>query len=171
MAVLARLVRLPVVREAMVLAGYHAVRGEIDVEGVLHLAADAGTVVTVPRLTGDGLEFVATATADGERTGDFGIPEPIGGTTVPVTEHSVVLVPLVGFDRRGHRLGQGGGHYDRALAPVRPLPPGRRPWLIGVAHAFQEIAPLDPRPWDVPLDAVVTDEAVVEVTPGVTGGG
>lgn len=166
MAVLARLVRLAVVREARVLAGYHAVRGEVDIEGVLHLAADAGTVVTVPRVVDGGLEFVVASSADAERPGSFGIPEPVGGQVVDVAAHDAILVPLVAFDRRGNRLGQGAGYYDAALAPVRALEPGRRPWLIGVAHAFQEVAALTPESWDVPLDAVVTDEEVVEITPG-----
>ncbi|WP_415028167.1 5-formyltetrahydrofolate cyclo-ligase [Alloalcanivorax venustensis] len=66
-----------------------------------------------------------------------------------------ILVPLVGFDDRGHRLGMGGGFYDRALADLARRP--RRPRLIGVAFEFQRQPRLREAAWDQPLDQVVTD--------------
>ena len=66
-----------------------------------------------------------------------------------------ILVPLVGFDDRGHRLGMGGGVYDRALADLARRP--RRPRLIGVAFEFQRQPRLREAAWDQPLDQVVTD--------------
>ncbi|TMW11007.1 5-formyltetrahydrofolate cyclo-ligase [Alloalcanivorax gelatiniphagus] len=66
-----------------------------------------------------------------------------------------ILVPLVGFDDRGHRLGMGGGFYDRALADLARRP--RRPYLIGVAFEFQRLPRVDEAVWDRPLDQVVTD--------------
>ena len=66
-----------------------------------------------------------------------------------------ILVPLVGFDDRGHRLGMGGGFYDRALADLARRP--RRPRLIGVAFEFQRRPRLREAAWDQPLDQVVTD--------------
>lgn len=67
----------------------------------------------------------------------------------------VILVPLVGFDDRGHRLGMGGGFYDRALNDLARRP--RRPRLIGVAFEFQRLTRLDEADWDQPLDQVITD--------------
>lgn len=66
----------------------------------------------------------------------------------------VVLLPLVGFDAAGGRLGMGGGYYDRALAQVEP----GRPALIGLAHSCQQLPQLEVQPWDVPLDAVITEQ-------------
>ena len=63
-------------------------------------------------------------------------------------------MPLVGFDRLGHRLGMGGGFYDRTFAAESWR--FRRPCLIGVAHDCQEVEQLSAQPWDVPLDALVT---------------
>ena len=73
----------------------------------------------------------------------------------------VVLVPLVAFDRRGTRLGHGAGYYDAAFA-FRHRSRRTRPVLVGLAHAFQEVDHIDEREWDVPLDVVVTDRAVID---------
>jgi len=89
----------------------------------------------------------------------YGIPEPAGLWRLgrPASRLDWILTPLVGFDHRGRRLGMGGGYYDRALAS-RSL---RRHWLkpriVGVAYTCQQVPQLPARPWDVPLDAVVTE--------------
>jgi 5-formyltetrahydrofolate cyclo-ligase len=61
-------------------------------------------------------------------------------------------MPLVAFDVAGHRLGMGGGYYDRALAGTA----GRRPWRLGLAHVCQQLPCVPRRAWDMPLDAVLT---------------
>ena len=63
-----------------------------------------------------------------------------------------VLLPLLGFDHQGFRLGQGGGYYDRALASLR----FRRPLLVGLAYDCQRVEVVPREAWDQPLDAVVT---------------
>ena len=67
----------------------------------------------------------------------------------------VLLIPLVGFDDRGHRLGMGGGFYDRTLANFARRP--RRPRLVGVAFECQRLSRVPEAPWDQPLDLIVTD--------------
>lgn len=69
----------------------------------------------------------------------------------------LVLLPLLAFDAQGRRLGNGGGYYDRALAAPRP---GRRPLLVGYAYAAQQVATVPAEPWDVRLDAVVTERGL-----------
>ena len=76
-------------------------------------------------------------------------------------------MPLVAFDRAGNRLGQGGGYYDRALAGPSDL----RPVTIGVAHAFQQVESVPVEPWDVALDAVVTEDGLLDFAAGVTDPG
>ena len=66
------------------------------------------------------------------------------------------MLPLVGFDRRGRRLGMGGGFYDRTFAFSR-IRPRLAPKLIGLAHDLQRVQQLPVEPWDVPLHGVVTD--------------
>jgi len=165
MAVLARLSRVPILDDAAIVAGYRAIRGEIDVDAVLSLLAERGATVTLPRVDGDHLEFVPWDPEAESATGSFGIAEPVGGVPLPFAHHRVVLTPLVAFDRTGQRLGQGGGFYDRAMAGAGD----QRPVMIGVAHAFQEVGRVPSEPWDQPLDAVVTEEEVIEFRPGVLG--
>lgn len=76
-----------------------------------------------------------------------------------IRDHSVILMPLVGFDRQGNRLGMGGGYYDRTLSHIRNAPP--RPKLVGVAHDCQEVDQLPVQAWDVPLDAIVTPTRIL----------
>ena len=162
-AVARRLESMPTVVGARRVTAYRAVRGEVPLDEFLDGARRES--LTLPRVVGDDLEFVAWR--DGQRfaPGAFGIPEPVDGEVVAFADHDAVLVPLVAFDARCHRLGQGGGFYDRALAALPSGPAAARPATIGVAHWFQQVdeVPLDP--WDMPLDAVVTDRGVV-ISPG-----
>jgi 5-formyltetrahydrofolate cyclo-ligase len=80
---------------------------------------------------------------------------------VPLRKLDVVLLPLVAFDRRGNRLGMGGGFYDRTFAP-RGRGRVSAPRLIGLAHGFQQVAELVDQPWDVPLRGVLTDSGWLE---------
>jgi 5-formyltetrahydrofolate cyclo-ligase len=66
----------------------------------------------------------------------------------------------VGFDVECNRLGMGGGFYDRTLSYLRQRTHWRRPRLIGIAHACQRLDRIDPRPWDIPLDGVATEERI-----------
>lgn len=71
-----------------------------------------------------------------------------------------IFMPLVGFDREGHRLGMGGGFYDRTLAFTRHWPRAV-PKLVGLGHHSQEVARLPVQPWDVSLHAIATDREVI----------
>ena len=88
--------------------------------------------------------------------GVFGLPVP---QDTPDIHPDAVLVPPVGFDARGFRLGYGGGYFDRTLAALRP-----RPLAIGVAREASRMATIHPQPHDVPMDFIVTERAVYEYT-------
>ena len=150
---------MPVIAEAHRIAAYRAVRGEVPLDELLD--GDRREVFTLPRVVEDDLEFVAWSEGRSFAPGSFGIPEPAGGEVVALADHDAVLVPLTAFDGRCHRLGQGGGFYDRALSSLPSGPGTARPAAIGVAHWFQQVdeVPLDP--WDVPLDAIATDRAII----------
>ncbi|GFD71870.1 5-formyltetrahydrofolate cyclo-ligase [Tenacibaculum sp. KUL113] len=81
---------------------------------------------------------------------------------LPTSQCDVILMPLVGFDIKGNRLGMGGGYYDRTLAFTQTKRHSRdqlcpkNPKLVGIAHDIQEVKSLPIAPWDVPLDAIVT---------------
>lgn len=91
----------------------------------------------------------------------FGIPEP----QAPLDKHltgqqmDIVLMPLVGFDLQGNRMGMGGGYYDRSFAFKRlPQSSENSPLLIGWAHSCQQVSQLPNEPWDVPLDGIITEQ-------------
>ncbi len=88
----------------------------------------------------------------------FGIPEPKNRRLHWAREMDVILLPLVGFDAHGGRLGMGGGFYDRTLA-FKHDRPAAGPVLFGLAHSGQRLARLEQAPWDIPLQAVVSDRA------------
>ena len=92
----------------------------------------------------------------------FGILEPRSRRDhiLPARRLDLVIVPLLGFDIACHRLGMGGGYYDRTFAFLNQRRHIRRPLLIGLAHELQLVDRLDPQPWDVQLDAVVTAQRI-----------
>jgi 5-formyltetrahydrofolate cyclo-ligase len=149
------------------LGAYVATRGELDPAPLVAWAHAAGIEVYLPRVAGTGLEF-ARHTADQPLVpGRFGIPEPPpGAARAGAAALDVVLVPLVAVDATGTRVGTGGGYYDRTFAfRLTPGAPAR-PRLVGLAYHWQELGHLDSQAWDVPLDLVVTDRAIV--TPGAS---
>jgi 5-formyltetrahydrofolate cyclo-ligase len=97
----------------------------------------------------------------------YGILEPVRGDVLPVPQLDVVFAPLVAFDDRGSRLGTGAGFYDRALRRLRADRRWRRPRVIGVGYELQRVGELRPAPWDVPLDAVITEKNLYK-TSGLT---
>ncbi|WP_136636569.1 5-formyltetrahydrofolate cyclo-ligase [Pseudooceanicola onchidii] len=140
------------------LSGYLPIRTEIDPRPAMAEAAAHGVVgVPVIAAAGQPLDF-ATWVPDGPLVpGPFGaeVPEVI----VPMVPQ-ILIVPLVAFDRKGGRLGYGGGFYDRTLEGLR----ARGPVLaIGFTYAAQELDGLPLEPTDQPLDMIVTDHGVIEV--------
>jgi 5-formyltetrahydrofolate cyclo-ligase len=90
----------------------------------------------------------------------YGIPEyrhPLA-KRVRVQRLDLLFMPLLGFDSRGFRLGMGGGYYDASLAYLKRFRRWRRPWVVGVAFALQEVEGIPNDPWDIPLDAVLTEQ-------------
>ncbi|HMM71700.1 MAG TPA: 5-formyltetrahydrofolate cyclo-ligase [Rhodocyclaceae bacterium] len=86
-----------------------------------------------------------------------GIPAPVERITATP---DLLLIPLVGFDAAGYRIGYGGGYFDRTLAVMRP-----RPYAIGVGFEQCRVVDVEPEPHDVRLDAIVTESGVVFETP------
>jgi 5-formyltetrahydrofolate cyclo-ligase len=158
-AVCDRLAALPEFRRARRIGFYLACGGEIDPEPLRRLAQRLGKRCFLPVLHPLGhnrLYFVAWQEGLPLVRNHFGIPEPRLRQPAPVWSLDLILVPLVAFDARGNRLGQGGGFYDRTLEP-RCRAPHRRPRLIGLAHSFQQVPQLVPAPWDVPLQGIATE--------------
>ncbi len=112
------------------------------------------------------MEFVRFDTTTRLRRNRFGILEPDhrNAPRIAVRELDLILLPLVAVDTRGWRLGSGAGFYDRRLKHLQRDRHWRRPKLIGIAYEFQRIPLLEPGPWDVPVDAVMTDRGFYRVS-------
>ena len=136
-----------------VLAGYMPMRTEIDC--LPAMAAHVGPVgVPVILAAATPLKFRAWSSEAKMVAGEFGafIPET-GEWVVP----DVLIVPLLAFDRRGYRLGYGGGFYDRTLEGLRARKPVT---AIGFAYSVQEVPEVPIEPTDQPLDLIVTETEV-----------
>jgi len=150
---------LPWLRRARHLACYWPADGELDPRPLVERLLTPGKVAYLPVVRPDGrLWFAPWRAGVAWRLNRYGIPEPCG-QAVPARALDLILLPLVAFDVRGYRLGMGGGYYDRTLAFLRHRL-RHRPRLVGLAYSWQEVASLPAEPWDVPLDAVVTEAGV-----------
>jgi len=159
---LRRIQRVPQFRRARRIAGYVGSKGEIDPMPLLMLAAQMGKACYLPVLhpfRTSRLWFCRWRPGDRMVVNRFGIPEPLPrrDRLLAARRLDLVIVPLLGFDSDCHRLGMGGGYYDRSFAFVNRLEHAKRPYLLGLAHESQRIDHLDSQPWDVTLDAVVSD--------------
>lgn len=143
---------IPHLAGAAIVAGYRPTPWEIDPGAIeAHLLA-AGVTVALPRTHPNApLTFHAIDRHTIIEPGLHGIHEP--PANAPIVAPDVVLVPLVAADRRGFRLGQGGGHYDRTLESLRREKPIR---AIGLAYDVQLVDALEAEPHDQPLDAIAT---------------
>jgi 5,10-methenyltetrahydrofolate synthetase len=137
------------------IAVYWPMRGEPDLSPWIGTAVARGATFALPVMVAVGEPLVFRAWAPGDRVEPdrWGIAGPVDGAEV---RPDVVIVPLVGFDRAGYRIGYGGGYYDRTLAALTP-----RPRTIGVGYACAEVDSIEPQSHDVPLDAIVTEAEAI----------
>ena len=158
-AVAIRLGRLDQCAGAGRIAAYLSSRGEIDLGPFLKRASESGRQLYLPAVRGREMKFLPWTAATELKRASFGLMEPAvdDSAALDPRELDLVLTPLVAFDGCGHRLGQGGGFYDRTFAFRRHQ--AAPPLLIGIAHAFQQQPQLKPQPWDLKVDLVVTEKA------------
>ena len=142
---------LALLRPGLTVASYVPVGGEADPAALEAAALAAGCRLALPHVVDRAtpLTFLDWDRDVALAEGPFGLRQPAAHHAVVAPD--VVLTPLVGFDRRGNRLGQGAGHYDRAFAA---FPDAVR---IGIALSVQETDRLRPDPWDMPLHAIATE--------------
>ena len=148
------------------IAVYYAVRGEVSLAPLIRKARERRCKLFVPKIIHfrhGRMDFVALQRGT-LHTNNYGLLEGSNRSKRISPRHlDIVFTPLVAFDARGWRLGMGAGFYDRRFAFLRQKSTWRRPKLVGIAYSFQQVAALVPEPWDVPLDAVVTEKGFVEM--------
>lgn len=159
LAIARHLWRLPMLARARRLACYVAHRGEVDCMPIVTAAVARGREVFLPVLHGRSLTFARWRPGEPLAMNRYGIPEPVseGARRSSGRDLDIVLAPLVAFDDAGHRLGMGGGYYDRTMRVLATRGAWQRPYFIGLAHAFQRVAALPAQRWDIALHAVVTE--------------
>jgi 5-formyltetrahydrofolate cyclo-ligase len=151
-------------KNAQHIALYLAHDGEIDPHYVLTQAVAAGKNCYLPVLTPEGkLWFSLYQPGDALHLNHLGIHEPKQNSRKPAEQLDLVLMPLVGFDRQGGRLGMGGGYYDKTFAFIKQTGSGNKPKLLGLAHTNQEVEKLELASWDIPLSAVATDKELITI--------
>lgn len=135
---------------------YWPFKGEIDLRGLVRHFMEQGAEAALPVVVekGQPLEFWSWHPRMKLGRGIWDIPIPAERNPVRPT---ALLVPLVGFDEAGYRLGYGGGYYDRSLAGMDP-----RPHTIGVGYELGRLETIHPQPHDIPLDVIVTEAGIVQ---------
>lgn len=144
-------------RYGPVVASYIAINDELSPEHLTERFKLAGAAIALPRINDDDtLDFRLWEPGEDLVEGRFGLMEP--PVSAPLSTPSLVLIPLLGFDAHGNRLGYGKGHYDRALASLRSK---GRAFACAVAYKAQMIEDIPTEPHDEPLDWAVTEQGSV----------
>ena len=143
----------------MIVSGYSPIRSEIDPVPLMRKLASQGARLALPAVMarGKSLAFRAWSPEDRLMLGALGIPEPSPAAAEVIPD--IMLVPLAAFDRQGHRIGYGAGHYDFTLAHLRKA---KVITAIGTAFSVQEIKAVPALPHDVALDYVLTEKKVFD---------
>jgi len=142
-----------------VVSGFSPLKSEISPLPLLRRLADAGAQLALPVVVGRGQPLIMRAWSFGAplNSGVWGIREP--PADAPEVFPDILLVPLLAFDRTGHRIGYGAGYYDMTIARLRAT---KQVVAIGIAFAAQEIAAVPSTPRDARLDLVLTEHGVID---------
>ncbi|HTH69296.1 MAG TPA: 5-formyltetrahydrofolate cyclo-ligase [Rhodanobacter sp.] len=145
-------------------AGYWASHGELPLNLVIPPLAGRGQQFLLPVIGRNRhLRFAPWQSGDAVQPNRYGIPEPVAPREMlEPFQLDLVLVPLLGFDRRGRRLGHGGGYYDRSFAFLNEQVRPTEPLLVGIAYDFQELEIVNEEPWDVALDFIATNRELID---------
>ncbi len=158
-ALAARPFPLPIT-PGVIVSGFMPLKTEINPLPLLRRLADAGAELALPVVAGKGKPLIMRAFAFGDalNSGVWGIrePKPEAGEVAP----DILLVPLLAFDRNGHRVGYGAGYYDMTIAKFRAM---KRITAVGIAYAAQQIDTVPVTPRDARLDLVLTERDVIDL--------
>ena len=143
----------------VIVSGFSPLKSEISPLPLLRRLADAGAGLALPVVAGRGQALIMRAWSFGAPlvSGIWGIREP--PADAPELFPDILIVPLLAFDRRGHRIGYGAGYYDMTIARLRAMKPVT---AIGIAFAAQEIAAVPATPRDARLDLVLTERETID---------
>ena len=138
-------------KKAKTVYGYLPYNQEVLTWELLQKAIEDGKRVAVPKVCGNDMKFIYIKDFTQINTGYCGIPEPIADEPVADDKTALVLMPGLAFDREGHRIGYGGGFYDRFLT-TEPNHP-----TVALCYDFQLLDSLPTEEFDIPVDTVIWD--------------
>ena len=143
-----------------IVSGFMPMKSEINPLPLMRKLAAAGARLALPVVAGRGKPLIMRTWGIGEplAAGVWGIREPPPSAAVVAPD--ILLVPLLAFDRAGHRIGYGAGYYDMTIAALRAR---QAVVAVGLAFAAQEIAAVPATPHDAPLDLVLTEREVIDL--------
>ena len=139
----------PAYQAASTIYGYLPYNQEVRTAPMLQRALDDGKRVAVPKVYGEEMRFIYLEDLTQVSKGYAGIPEPIADAPVAEDKQALVLMPGLAFDPQGHRIGYGGGFYDKFLAKEPHHP------TLALCYEFQMQAHLDTEEFDIPVDTVL----------------
>ena len=142
-----------------IVSGFFPIRSEIDIRPLMDFLRAKGARLCVPAIL-DKTTIEFRELVRGAELIDTGFGTVGPGGDAPVLVPGMMLMPLAAFDRRGHRIGYGAGHYDRAINRISAA--GRKPRLVGIAFSMQEVAHVPEGPHDRAMDAIVTETGYLE---------
>jgi 5-formyltetrahydrofolate cyclo-ligase len=147
------------IKPGCVVSGFMPMKSEINPIPLMRKLADAGAALALPVVAGKGRPLIMRAWSVGEplASGVWGIREP--KPDAPEVFPDILIVPLLAFDRRGHRIGYGAGYFDMTITALRAR---KLVVAAGIAFAAQEIAEVPTTPRDARLDLVLTEREVID---------
>jgi 5-formyltetrahydrofolate cyclo-ligase len=148
------------IASGMIVSGFMPLKSEINPLPLMRKLADAGVRLALPVVAGRGQPLIMRSWQWGEPLvpGVWGIREP--PPTAPESQPDILLVPLLAFDRNGHRIGYGAGYYDLTIAQLRAKKPIA---AVGIAFAAQEIESVPRTAFDARLDLVLTENETIDL--------
>lgn len=136
-------------QKAKTIYGYLPYNQEVRTEPILEQALQDGKRIAVPKIFGDEMRFIYLNDLSQTEIGYCGIPEPVGDGPEADDETALVLMPGIAFDKEGHRIGYGGGFYDKFLAKEPSHP------TVALCYDFQMVDFLETEAFDIPVDMVI----------------
>ena len=150
------------------IAFYMANDGELDPAVLMEIAWEMGKACYLPVLTANhdkSLMFAPYEPGHPLVYNRFGIGEPYVAARrrIKARQLDLVVMPLVAFDKKGNRIGMGGGYYDRTLHYLRSRSNWLKPKLVGIGYEFQLVNEIDVESWDVPLAYISTESTMTKI--------
>jgi len=158
-AIAARAFPLPI-SPGTIVSGFMPLKSEINPLPLMKVLAEAGATLALPKIDGRGKPLVMRAWPWGAPldAGQWGIREP--KADAPEVDPDILLVPLLAFDRTGHRIGYGAGYYDMTIARLRSR---KTVTAVGIAFAMQEVSTVPATERDARLDLVLTEREAIRI--------